>query len=500
MENPDYYDSGSSYQGLLHAQTAATQISGEVASSIREIVATKEQLQRHHVALLKSEKDGFEILSYDPRHTGYALSTVNESLKQGFAEIVGSLDDLKQIARSPTFTWAMEQYLVAKRALLADWHEEAFNHIGWALNGNANNSGFDLDFRFHFLHGLIRIGAVRDPVASIVDLAAAEKAFLLSAKYAESRTQAVAMGYRCASWAAYSQGNLEDAINHSRKAVQYNPKLAEAHFQLAKAYIHMGRSEEAVRPLRHAICLDVIYAVKSTIDPDFQRHQETVGQIFASIRKELREESDRFDHRFALAERRYRIMAQCNKILTVPFPVSGKEQQQLDTIWNLRKDAKTQAMTNTIIGHSLAINFSRNAEGLHGLVERLRNRAFEAFHKSTQPLYEILNSRRADLDFYEGVRGFRIWILLFGYAPWMFFWLYATPAKMSQFLSGSFAIVGWAIVVYAGVPIVCSVLECLWFLPRLILDALWEQTIGIPARKRLKELESLKDRLERAFA
>jgi len=242
MVNPDFSDGDSSGLGVPQAQNAATQISGEVASSIREIIATREQLKRRHVALMQSQKDGCEILSYDPRHVEYALVNVNESLKQGFAEIVGSLDELKQIARSPSFTWATEQYLVAKRAFLADWHEEAFTHIGWALNGHANNSGFDLDFRFHFLHGLIRMGVVKQPVASIVDLAAAEKAFLLSAKYAESNARAVAMGFRCAGWEAYCRGKFEDAIDYSKKAVQFNPELAEPHFQLAKAYLRMGRT------------------------------------------------------------------------------------------------------------------------------------------------------------------------------------------------------------------------------------------------------------------
>ena len=485
--------------GFLQAQSAATQINGEVATSIREIIATKEQLKRHHVALMKSEKDGLDILSYDPRHIGSALVTVNESLKQGFADIAGSLDELKQIARSPSFTWAMEQYLVAKRAFLADWHEEAFNHIGWALNGHANNSGFDLDFRFHFLHGLIRMGAVRQPVASIVDLAAAERAFLLSAKYAESRTLAVAMGFRCAGWAAYCQGNLEDAVGYSRKAVQYNAKSGEAHFQLAKAYIHMGRADEAARPLRTAIYLDVIYAIKSAIDPDFQRYQEALAEIFASICKDLREESERYDHSFAMAERRYKIMAQCDKVLTISLPLNGKEQQQLETIWKLREDAKAQALTNTIFGHSLTISLNRNAEGLHGLVERMRKRAFEAFHQNTQPLYEILNSKREDRDPLRGgpgippantrIRSCAVDVLL----------ALITPAKMPQFLCGSLAIGGWVIIVYVGLPLVCTLLELLWFLPKLIMDALWEQTIGGPARKRLKELETLKDRLERAF-
>jgi len=501
MANPDNCDGGpSSYLGFLQTQTAATQVSGDVAGGIREIIATREQLKRLHVALTRSEKDGFETLSYDPRHIGCALVNVNESLKQGYAEIAGSLDELKQIARSPSFTWAMEQYLVAKRAFLAGWHEEAFTHIGWALNGHANNSGFDLDFRFHFLYGLIRMGAVREPVASIVDLAAAEKAFLLAARYAESRTETAAMGFRCAGWAAYCQGNLEDAISYSKKAVQYNPRLAEAYFQLAKACIHLGRTEEAVRPLRNAICLDVIYAVKSAIDPDFQQYQEALGKTFASIRKELRAESERYDQSFARAERRYAIMAQSNKVLTAPFEISGKERQQLETTWNLWEEAKAQAKTDTIFGHSLAVGLSRNAEGLHGLLERLRMRAFEAFHKSMQPLHEVLNSRRPSRDFYEVLRGFRLWILLFGYIPWIFVWLSVMPAKIPQFLCGSLAVTGWTIIVYAGLPIVCALLEVLWFVPRLILDALWEQTIAMPARNRLKELESLKDGLERAFA
>jgi tetratricopeptide (TPR) repeat protein len=494
-----YYDSKSSYLDFLEAQTAATQISGEVASSTREIIATKEQLKRHHVTLLKSEKQGFETLSCDLRQIGGALVSVNESLKQGFTEIVGSLDELKQIVRSPSFTWAMEQYMVAKRAFLAGWHEEAFSHIGWALNGHANNSGFDLDFRFHFLHGLIRMGAVREPVASIVDLAAAERAFLFSAKYAEAKAHAVAMGFRCAGWAAFCRGNFDDAINYSRKAVRHDPRLAEAQFQLAKVYMHLGQSEEAARPLRNAISQDVIYVVKSAIDPDFQRHQEALGQTFASMRRELHEESERFDHRFAVAERRYKILAQCIKGLTVPFDVSGREHQQVEAIWKLREEAKAQAQTDTIVGHSLAISLSRNAEGLHGLLDRFRKRAFDALDQSIQPLYGILNSKREHRDLYEVVRGFRVWILVFGYVPWMFFWLCVTPTKLPQFLCGALFVLGWAIIVYAGLPVACFLLECLWFLPRLILDTVWDQTIGMPARKRVKELESLKDRLERAF-
>jgi tetratricopeptide (TPR) repeat protein len=342
------------------------------------------------------------------------------------------------------------------------------------------------------------MGAVKQPVASIVDLGAAERAFLLSAKYAESRAQAAAMGLRCAGWAAYCRGNLEDAVGYSRKAVQYNPKSAEAHFQLAKTYIHMGRTEEATRPLRNAICLDPIYAVKSAIDGDFKMYPEALERIFELIRKELGEESERFDNGFELAERRFGIIAQCNKALS--FHISAKEKQQLETILNSRKEAAAQAQTNTIFGHSLAIGYSRNAVGLHGLVDRLRKRAFAAFHRNMQPLYEIVKRKRADLDLNEALRGYRIWILLLGYVPWMFFWLCATPSKIPQFLGGSLAVVGWAIVVYAGLPIVCAILELLWFVPRVIMDAVWEETIGRPARTRLKELESLKEGLERAFA
>jgi hypothetical protein len=344
------------------------------------------------------------------------------------------------------------------------------------------------------------MGAVKQPVATIVDLAAAERAFLLSAKYAESKTHAVAMGFRCAGWAAYCRGNLDDAINYSRKAVRYDPKLAEAHFQLAKAFMHTGRFEEAARPLRNAICLDVIYVIKSAIDPDFQRHPRAMGETFASMRQELHEESERFDHRFALAERRYKILAQCIKTLTVPFRVSGTEQQQIESVWAFREEAKAQASTNTIFGHSLAIALNRNAEGLHGLLERLRTRAFAAFDLSIKPLYGILNSRRGDMNLFDIVRGFRVWILVLGYVPWMAFWLYVTPTKMPQFLCGSLFVVGWALVVYVGLPILCGLLECILFVPKLILDALWEHSIGAPARKRLKELEILKERLERAFA
>jgi hypothetical protein len=193
-------------------------------------------------------------------------------------------------------------------------------------------------------------------------------------------------------------------------------------------------------------------------------------------------------------------VARCIKALKTSFQISSKEQQQLGSFWKLREEATAHAKTNTIFGYSMALDCNRNAEGLHGLVERLGKRALEAIEESAKPLHKIVDSRRTELGLRKTLEGYRLWILIIGYIPWMIFWLCAMPTKIPQFLCGSVAVVGWAVIVYAGLPVACTLLEALWFVPGLIINTIWEQTIGTPARRRLKELESLKEELEGVFA
>lgn len=201
---------------------------------------------------------------------------------------------LIQIAKTPSQTWAYEQYEIARMAFQQKLNVDALEYLGHAIHGHGSNTGYKIDFRFHFLEGIIKLGSIHNSDPAIIDLEAAEQAFLRAAQYAKHNypTEA-ARACLSAGWAAYCQGRMREAEEYTTTATQLYREFSEAYFQLAKILMHVGRPNDARPHLVRAITLDRRYSVKALADDDFKKYEEDTLTIIDVLRQERGEEAAR---------------------------------------------------------------------------------------------------------------------------------------------------------------------------------------------------------------
>lgn len=172
-------------------------------------------------------RSGFEQLSFDVRALSAGVAELNSTFQWGFNEaltllggINHSLNELKRIAQTQEKTWAYEQAMDACNALRQELYDDAIQYLSRAISGHGDHTGYALEYRFHYLLGTIRIGSLKNYSSRIVDLKQAEQAFLNAAKYAKrDYPKKAARSYLCAGWAAYCQGNMQNAADHTRNAL-----------------------------------------------------------------------------------------------------------------------------------------------------------------------------------------------------------------------------------------------------------------------------------------
>jgi tetratricopeptide (TPR) repeat protein len=289
------------YQDYLQAKSFEDGLREEISSASRSIIASNEELARDHIAVLKSISSemtsGFEQLSYDVRALSDGVAELNSTFQWGFSEVLtrlgglnDSLNELIRIAKTPAQTWAYEQFEIARDAFRRELYDDGIQYLNRAISGHGDNTGYNLEYRFHYLLGTIRIGSFKNHSQEIVDPLRAEQAFLNAGKYARrDHPKEAARSYLGAGWAAYCQGNMQAAEGHTRDAMALDPSLAEAHFQFAKVQMHTGNPTAALGPLRSAIRLDRGYTVKACTDGDFGLYQEQVDSLLEDLRREVME-------------------------------------------------------------------------------------------------------------------------------------------------------------------------------------------------------------------
>ncbi len=302
---------GLSWREYLQAKSFENSINGQIAETSKTIIASNEQLHRENISVVEglnaalSEgidqissriSDGFAEISWKLNDISSGIKEINSTLQWGLGGIFVSLgrvndtlEELLRTSQTPEQTWAREQFNEARRAFLRGWHEESLQYINRALNGYGPHSGYDLDYRFHYLHGAIRLGDAKNNSSEIIDLALAEKSFLISARYSEcDAAQEAARALLAAGWAAYCQGKIREAENHTQRAIALFPEFAEAHFQIAKIRMHDHRPSVALASLAIAIQQDRGYSLKSSMDGDFQQHQQDLDYFLESLRQNVK--------------------------------------------------------------------------------------------------------------------------------------------------------------------------------------------------------------------
>lgn len=285
-----------SYRDYLQAKSFERSLKGEISSAAKSIIASNEELQRENISVLQSLSSsvagGFEDISIELGEVSAGIRELNATFQWGFSELLteagrmnDSLQELVRLAKTPAQTWAYEQFEIARDADRKGLFEEAIEYLDRAINGYGGQTGYKLEYRFHFLRGRIRLGGFRNYSKEIVDPEEAEQSFLSAARYAaQDAPKEAARALLAAGWAAYSRGEMTSGQNYTQQAISFDPTLAEAHFQLAKILMHVNNPDQALPPLQNAIELDRGYTIKAAADGDFRPYETPLLNLFDKLR------------------------------------------------------------------------------------------------------------------------------------------------------------------------------------------------------------------------
>lgn len=280
--------------------------------------------------------------------------------------LAASLGDLKNQAQNPTHMWALEQFDLARTSYRQGLAAEALTSLRQALTGNDERPGYALDFRFHFLRGLLHLGSFRLAGAATLDLPEAGEAFAEAAQRARSeRPLEAAWATLGAAWAAYAQGLMTQAAEHAEAARTLQPALAPAHFLAAKILAHQQNVEPALAAAATALRLEPAWARPLLRDADFQALKDRIVALVEAER----------DHRGSLASQAIKRA----RDLAVQWggPDADTRPSSPDDpagpAWQLLQQARDHFRANTLPGYLAAMADAEAAgAALSGLIARSR--------------------------------------------------------------------------------------------------------------------------------
>jgi tetratricopeptide (TPR) repeat protein len=237
---------------------------------------------------------GFSMLGGQMEMIGQEISGLNASFQWGFAQMIAqmggmsaSLQELIEIARTPVQTWAYNQFEIARENFRKGLYTNCLKRLDKAINGDQTSAGYEEDWRFHQMIGVVRLGFFGCET-KLIDLAQAEQAFLLAAGYAKvDEPQEAARAFLSAGWSAFVRGELPVALRHTEQAIALDANLTEALFQAAKIQMASGAPRRALSVLRKAIDQVPTYVVKAAADGDFRRHEEDLNSFYKAVRQEV---------------------------------------------------------------------------------------------------------------------------------------------------------------------------------------------------------------------
>jgi len=313
------YGSSLSWSDYLQAQSFVDDISSssretgrrvsmEISRQTREVIASNEALARENIRMMEASTNritsgladidstlnaGFDRLSYDLQDISSGISKLNATFHWGFGQLIAgighmndTLSELVQIAKTPVQTVAFNHFEIARDAFRKGLLQESLEELDKAIKGDHTSPGYKLEWRFHQMVGIIRLGFA-DCELALIDLKPAEESFLLAARYAKTDyPEDAARAFLSAGWAAYCQGKMKEALAYTEQALLLHPKLGEALFQAAKVRMALGEVDKALPVLAKALELDPLYALKAAGDGDFQKHDEQLRDFLDALRQE----------------------------------------------------------------------------------------------------------------------------------------------------------------------------------------------------------------------
>jgi len=282
--------SSSMDRGFAQVGSSINQLGNAVGAGFDQLGAT---MSDGFGQLGSAMYDGFAQLGGQMDQIAGEIAGLNASFQWGFGQMIAqmggmndSLNTLIKLAREEVQRLAYNHFEIARDAFRRQLYEDCLEELGKAISGDHVSSGYKLEWRFHQMQGVIRLGYFGcEP--SLVDPAQAEQSFLLAAKYARADfPEEAAKAYLSAGWAAFVQGKLPEALKYTDQAVSADSDLTEAVFQAAKFRMADGRPGDALPLLRTAIDAAPAYVVKASADGDFQRHQDELDGFLEAMRQE----------------------------------------------------------------------------------------------------------------------------------------------------------------------------------------------------------------------
>ena len=282
-------------------RSAARDTAGAIGDSTRSLLvgieqgaATTAAAQREATdRLVEAQMETAQLTAEGLGRVAGAIDDLHSCFRWGFSQMLAgigamndSLQSLIRVAKTPAQTAAYEQFEIARDAFRQQLFGECLEALGRAINGDHTSPGYKLEWRFHELEAIVRLGFAGCDV-SLVDPVKSEQSFLLAARYAKTDyPKEAARAFLSAGWAAFIQQKLPDALRHTEAAIQLDDRLGEALFQAAKVRMALGQPGEALPVLRQAIELDRGYAIKAAADGDFRRHEGDLNRFYEAMRQE----------------------------------------------------------------------------------------------------------------------------------------------------------------------------------------------------------------------
>ncbi len=242
-----------------------------------------------------------EVLSINVNQIGDSIERQTELVGLGFSQTVAalgninaSLASLLAVAKTPSQTWALEQFEMARHAFGLQLDGEALGTIDRAINGFGSQTGYGLEPRFHYLVGTIKLGGIDRLNTDCVDLPAAEAAFIRAAnvtppnkKAGENKPKAHCLA--AAAHTALCQHALDRAVQHADAAIGEFGFLGDAHFIRAKVFIATGRRSDAVDALASALAADCKFALRALTDADIGTDPTVLKEATEIVKKQVQQ-------------------------------------------------------------------------------------------------------------------------------------------------------------------------------------------------------------------
>jgi len=181
--------SSSMDRGFAQVGSSINQLGNAVGAGFDQLGAT---MSDGFGQLGSAMYDGFAQLGGQMDQIAGEIAGLNASFQWGFGQMIAqmggmndSLNTLIKLAREEVQRLAYNHFEIARDAFRRQLYEDCLEELGKAISGDHVSSGYKLEWRFHQMQGVIRLGYFGcEP--SLVDPAQAEQSFLLAAKYARA--------------------------------------------------------------------------------------------------------------------------------------------------------------------------------------------------------------------------------------------------------------------------------------------------------------------------